>query len=152
MRPLLLAVLHCPYRASQTEALTASILSELAGIFIFQCDDHTQDIALYANYCLVKNKVSFDAFWVPIEHFTMSHELKTERHVFTLHYYDRYGHGDLHLNTNIQPLTTKQKKYNQHCASGTVFLLQKLVLQDLPMPQDIILMFLSLKDSIRIRR
>jgi len=82
----------------------------LGGQFYFSNDDHTQDLTLYANYCLVKNKVSFDAFWVPIEHFTMSYDLKTERRVFPLHYYDRYGHGDIHLNTNIQILNNQPKR------------------------------------------
>jgi len=82
----------------------------LSGHFYFSNDDHTQDIALYANYCLVKNKISFDAFWVPIEHFTLSHNLKTERHVFPIHYYDHYAQGDLHLNTNIQLVNNRTKK------------------------------------------
>jgi hypothetical protein len=75
----------------------------------FSNDDHTQNPTVYVNYCLVKNKVSFDLYWVPIEHFTMSYALKTERHVFTLHYYDRYGKGDVHLNTNIQVLNKPAK-------------------------------------------
>ncbi len=82
--------------------------------FYFSKDDYTQDISLYGNYCLVKNKISFDAHWVPVEHFTMSHNLKTERHVFTSHYYDRYASGDIYLNTNIQILNNKKK--NIHSA------------------------------------
>ncbi len=81
----------------------------LSGDFYFSKGDHTQDIAVYANYCLVKNKISFDLYWVPVEHFTMSYDIKTERHVFTQHYYDRYGKGDVHLNTNIQLINQPQR-------------------------------------------
>jgi len=93
----------------------------LGGQFYFSSDDHTQDITLYANYCLVKNKISFDAFWVPIEHFTMSYDLKTERRVFPLHYYDRYGQGDIHLNTNIQLVNNKAKKIQSALRIGYRF-------------------------------
>jgi|SRR6266487_5664028 len=89
--------------------------------FYFSDDDHTQDISLYANYCLVKNKISFDAYWVPVEHFTMSHEIKTERHVFPTHYYDHYAHGDVHLNTNIQLLNNKAKNIQSAIRIGYRF-------------------------------
>ena len=93
----------------------------LSGHFYFSRDDQTQDIALYANYCLVKNKISFDVFWVPVEHFTMGHELKTERHVFPIHYYDHYANGDLHLNTNIQLFNNKAKKIQSALRIGYRF-------------------------------
>jgi hypothetical protein len=93
----------------------------LSGQFYFSNDDHTQDIALYANYCLMKNKISFDVFWIPIEHFTMSYDLKTERRVFPLHYYDQYGHGDIHLNTNIQLLNNKAKRIQSALRIGYRF-------------------------------
>lgn len=81
----------------------------LTGNFHFSKEDKTQNIALHANYCLVKNKISFDIFWVPVEHFRMSHRLKEERHVFSLNYYDKYATGDVHLNTNIQLLNKEAK-------------------------------------------
>ncbi|HEY0433228.1 MAG TPA: hypothetical protein VGC95_05120 [Chitinophagaceae bacterium] len=81
----------------------------LSGDFYFSKGDHTQNTAVYANYCLEKNKVSFDLYWVPVEHFTMSYAIKTERRVFTQHYYDRYGKGDIHLNTNIQLINKPEK-------------------------------------------
>lgn len=93
----------------------------LSATSYFSKDDHTQNISVYANYCLVKNKISFDIFWVPIEHFTMSHELKGERHVFTLHYYDRYGKGDVHLNTNIQLLNNQSKQLQSSLRIGYRF-------------------------------
>jgi hypothetical protein len=74
----------------------------LGAQFHFSKEDKTQNISLYANYCLVKNKISFDLYWVPVEHFSMSHRLKEERHVFSDNYYDKYATGDIHLATNIQ--------------------------------------------------
>ena len=71
--------------------------------------DNTQNITLYANYCLVKNVISFDASWIPYEHFTMSHAIKERRHVFSHFYYDRHVRGDMQLNTNIQLLNKWRK-------------------------------------------
>lgn len=81
----------------------------IGGCFYFSKDDHTQNISLYANYCLVKKKISFDFYWVPIEHFIMSHRLKEERKVFSNFYYQHFGSGDMHLNTNIQLLNDDNK-------------------------------------------
>src|SRR5437868_6839954 len=55
----------------------------LSGNFHFSQGDHTQNIVLYGNYCLVKNLISFDASYIPYEHYTMSKEVKEERHVFS---------------------------------------------------------------------
>jgi hypothetical protein len=76
--------------------------------FHFSKEDKTQNISLYANYSLVKNKISFDLYWVPVEHFKMSHRLKEERHVFADNYYDKYATGDIHLSTNIQLFNNKR--------------------------------------------
>ena len=83
-----------------------------SGNFHFSDGDHTQNIVLYGNYCLVKNVISFDASYIPYEHYTMSHHIKEERHVFSHYYYDTHGHGDLYLNTNIQ-LLNKWRKFIQ---------------------------------------
>jgi len=84
----------------------------VSGNFHFSNGDRTQNIVVYGNYCLVKNVISFDANYIPYEHYTMSHGVKEERHVFSHYYYDTHGHGDLHLNTNIQ-LLNKWRKYIQ---------------------------------------
>lgn len=89
--------------------------------FYFSKGDHTQDVSVYANYCLVKNKISFDLYWVPVEHFTMSYDIKTERHVFTQHYYDRYAKGDVHLNTNIQLINDKTRNIQSAVRIGYRF-------------------------------
>jgi hypothetical protein len=89
--------------------------------FYFSKGDHTQNISLYGNYCLVKGKISFDLYWVPIEFFTMSHDIKTERHVFTLHYYDRHASGDIHLNTNVQLFNDKKRNIQSALRIGYRF-------------------------------
>jgi len=93
----------------------------ISGNVYFSKEDHTQNISLYANYCLVKNKISFDAFWVPVEHFTMSHRLKGERHVFSDFYYRHYALGDVHLNTNIQLYNSEAKKIQSALRIGYRF-------------------------------
>jgi hypothetical protein len=81
----------------------------IGGSFYFSRGDQTENLSLYANYCLVKNKISFDFFWVPIEHFVMSRRLKEERNVFSDFYYEHYASGDMNLNTNIQLVNNEKK-------------------------------------------
>jgi hypothetical protein len=72
--------------------------------------DNTQNINIYANYCLVKDRISFDMAWVPYERYTMSTAIKEKRHVFSQFYNDQEAAGEIHLNTNIQLLN----KWRQH--------------------------------------
>lgn len=74
----------------------------LTGNIHFSKGDNTQNLAVYGNYCLVKDVISFDFFWVPYEHYQLSHEIKEKRHVFSHYYYDNSAQGEIHLNTNIQ--------------------------------------------------
>jgi hypothetical protein len=78
--------------------------------FHFSSGDNTQNLALYANYCLVKDVISFDAYWVPYEHFNVSDAVQDQRHVFALYYEDHSAVGDLQINTNFQLL----KKWRPH--------------------------------------
>jgi hypothetical protein len=75
----------------------------------FSKGDNTQNIVLYANYCLVKDVIAFDVSWVPYEHFTMSHAIKERRHVYSYFYYDQHAAGDMQLNTTIQLLNKWRK-------------------------------------------
>lgn len=75
----------------------------------FSKGDHTQNATIYANYCLVKDRVSFDLVWVPYERYTMSTAVKEQRHVFSQFYYDQEAAGEVHLNTNIQLLNKWRK-------------------------------------------
>lgn len=70
----------------------------------FMPGDRTFNAVLKGNYCIIKNKVSVDAMWVPVEYFQTSHALKTERHVFYLSYNNRKAIGDVHMNINVQLL------------------------------------------------
>jgi len=89
--------------------IDSSFYVGVAGNFHFSKGDNTQNITLYANYCLVKDLLSADIVWVPYEHYTLSHAMKEERHISPQFYYDKQGEGELHLNTNIQVLKRWQK-------------------------------------------
>lgn len=97
-----------------------------SGQLHFSDGDHTQNINIYANYCLVKDKVSFDLTWVPYERYTMNTAVKEKRHVFSQFYYDQEAAGEIHLNTNIQLLNKWRKNidlalrigYRFPCGSG----------------------------------
>ena len=84
----------------------------VSGNFHFSDGDNTQNIVVYGNYCLVKNVISFDASYIPYEVYSMSHEIKEERHVFSHYYYDTHAHGDLYFNMNVN-LLNKWRKYIQ---------------------------------------
>lgn len=72
------------------------------GHFHFRKGDQTQNLALYANYCLIKEVVTVDFAFVPVEHFTMSDALKKERKVFYPRYYSRYARGDVYMNGTVR--------------------------------------------------
>jgi hypothetical protein len=91
-------------------SIDSSFSISATGAFHFSKGDNTQNLSLYANYCLVKDLISFDAVWVPYEHFNMSQAIKEKRHVFSQFFYDTDASGELHLNTNFQ-LLNKWKKY-----------------------------------------
>ncbi|MDH3651942.1 MAG: hypothetical protein OEQ53_19810 [Saprospiraceae bacterium] len=72
--------------------------------------DPTSNPALYGNFALVADKVSFDFYWVPIELFNPSHEVKTERNVFHEYYNVKHATGDIYLNTRVQLLNRDRIK------------------------------------------
>ena len=74
------------------------------GMFHFSNKDKTQNLRMIGNYCVVKDRLSFDFSWVPVEWYSMTHELKAERHVFSHYYYDNSAQGDFIVNTNVQLL------------------------------------------------
>lgn len=76
----------------------------------FSEGDNTQNVTLYASYCLVKDRIAFDLSWVPYEHYTMSQGIKEKRHVFSHFFYDEQASGEVILNTNIQ-LFNKWRKH-----------------------------------------
>jgi hypothetical protein len=90
-------------------SIDSSFSVSATGNLHFSKGDNTQNITLYANYCLVKDVIALDLSWVPYEHFTMSHAIKEKRHVFSHFYYDRQASGDVQLNTSIQLLNKWRK-------------------------------------------
>ena len=90
--------------------IDSSFSVSATGSFHFSDGDNTQNLTLYANYCLVKDLISINAAWVPYEHFTMSQTVKEKRHVFSHFFYDQDASGELHLETHIQ-LLNKWKKF-----------------------------------------
>jgi hypothetical protein len=81
----------------------------ITGHFHFMKGDRAQNIALYGNYCLVKDVVSLDIAYIPVEFYRMSDTLKKERHVYYTHYYDNVARGDVILNVNIRLLKKWEK-------------------------------------------
>lgn len=90
-------------------SIDSSFFVAATGNLHFSKGDNTQNLAIYANYCLVKDVISFDASWVPYEQFSVTHEMKEQRHVFSQFYYDKHAIGEIHLNTNIQLLNRIRK-------------------------------------------
>jgi hypothetical protein len=82
----------------------------LTGNFHFSKGDNTQNPALYGNYCIAKNRVSLEAYWVPVEWFQMSHAMKEKRKVYWEDYYLKKAHGDLNLAVNFQLLSKLRDK------------------------------------------
>ena len=74
----------------------------ITGNFHFSKGDNSQNPALYGNICVVKDKVSLDINWVPVEWFQMSHAIKEKRKVYWEEYYLKKAHGDLYMNVNFQ--------------------------------------------------
>lgn len=79
------------------------------GHFHFMKGDKTQNIALYGNYCLVKDVVSVDIAYVPVEFYQMSDAVKKERHVYYTHYNSSSAKGDVYLNGTVKLLKKWEK-------------------------------------------
>ncbi|MEO7923719.1 MAG: hypothetical protein ABIR30_08565 [Chitinophagaceae bacterium] len=92
--------------SSRSAAITAQLH--------FSPGDKSQSIVLYGNYCLVKDLISFDVSYIPVEFYTMSDAVKKDRHVYYKYYNDKKARGDVLLATTIQ-LFNKWRK-NIHLA------------------------------------
>lgn len=79
------------------------------GHFHFSKGDNTQNIALYGNYCLVKEVVAVDIAFVPVEFYQMSDAVKKERRVYYTHYHSRQARGDVYLNGTVKLLKKWEK-------------------------------------------
>ena len=74
--------------------------------------DFAVNPSLYATVALVPNKISFDAWYVPVEWFRSSHAIKTQRRIFYKFYNNQWSTGDFILNTNIQLLRQQRHGWN----------------------------------------
>lgn len=71
--------------------------------------DRSTDVSLYGNYCIVKDVVSVDISYEPVEFYRTSDALKKQRHVYYENYYDKKARGDVHLNLNYRILRQFEK-------------------------------------------
>jgi hypothetical protein len=82
----------------------------LTGGFHFSRGDNSQNPILYGNYCVMKNRLSVDVNWIPVEWFQMSHAMKEKRKVYWEDYYAKSAPGDINFNINFQLLNNWRKK------------------------------------------
>jgi hypothetical protein len=101
--------------------IDSSFFISAGGSFHFSKGDNTQNYTVYANYCLVKELISMDIYWVPFEYYQLSHAMKEERRIYPQFYYDKKGEGELHLNTNFQILKRWKKYINLKARIGYRF-------------------------------
>ncbi len=87
----------------------------------FSKGDNTQNMALYGNYCLVKDVVTLDIAYIPVEFYQMSDAIKKERHVYYANYYHNKAKGDIILNTSIRLLKKLDKKIRLTVRAGYRF-------------------------------
>ena len=99
-------------KVNNTSALTN------AGQFHFSKGDNTQNIALYLNYNFLKDVISVDLFFIPVEFFQMSHAMKEERRVYYKYYDVTNATGDAYLNTNFRVLSEAKNKVDMAVRIG----------------------------------
>ncbi len=81
--------------------------------------DKVIDWSLYGNYCLVKDLISIDISYEPVEWYRTSDTLKKQRHVYYQNYYDKHARGDVHLNVNLRLLKKWEKTIQLALRIGT---------------------------------
>lgn len=78
----------------------------------FSSGDHTYNTRVQLDYVFVPDKISFQLFWVPIEFFEVSHEVKTKRRIFHTFYNEQQAIGDINFLTNLQLLREEKHQWN----------------------------------------
>jgi hypothetical protein len=91
-------------------SIDSSFFFSATGDFHFSKGDNTQNLSLFANYCIVPDLISLDLMWVPYERFNMSQAIKEKRHVFSDYFFDHNATGEIHLNSNFRLM----KKWEKH--------------------------------------
>lgn len=75
---------------------------QLSGVAYFSEGEQTYNLNSIANLALVKDLVSFDLFWVPVEYFQMSDAVRAERVVLPVKGDQQFAIGDVYLNSTVQ--------------------------------------------------
>lgn len=81
--------------------------------------DKVKDWSIFGNYCLVKDLISIDISYEPVEWYRTSDTIKKQRHVYYQNYYDKHARGDVHLNVNIRLLKKWEKTIQLALRIGT---------------------------------
>lgn len=82
----------------------------MTGQFHSRPGETSQSIVLYCNLPLVKDVITLDVSYLPVEFYRMSDSLKRERHVYYEFYNDKTAGGDVYLNLNIKLFKKWEKK------------------------------------------
>jgi len=90
-------------------SIDSNTYAGITGHFHFMKGDQTQNIAIYGNYCLVKDVAAFDIAYVPAEFYKMSDAIKKERHVYYTHYNSTVAKGDVYLNGTVRLMKRWEK-------------------------------------------
>lgn len=78
---------------------------QLSTVAYFSEGEQTYNVATRANLALVEDLVSFDLFWVPVEYFQMSDEIRETRVVLPVKGDQKFAIGDVYLNSTVQILS-----------------------------------------------
>lgn len=70
----------------------------------YRTGDQTANPVLKAAYAVTPGKIALQLEFTPVEYFSVSHDLKTERHVFHREYDAKTATGDVYLHTYLQLL------------------------------------------------
>ena len=74
----------------------------LTGSMHFSKGDNTQNFTIYGNYASKDHNIAVDAYFIPYEHFKLSHAIKEERRVYYKGYNMTHTVGDVIVNTTIR--------------------------------------------------
>ena len=81
---------------------------KFSGVSFFSTGEQTYNVNARANLALVEDLVSFDLFWVPVEYFRMSDDLRETRVVLPVKGDQEFAIGDVYLNSMVQILNRER--------------------------------------------